>query len=168
MSNHDEPTKINHAVSASTTDTPTTDVENPAPAGGFGVSAITRRWKRDDFLKKGALIARVLALVFSLLSFVIMASNKHGDWKNFDEYQEYRYLLAIAILSTLYTGAQALRHVNEIWKGKSIFEERISAMVDFLGDQVGFPKLSLFFFPFQKKGKKKKILLFIWHLLGID
>ncbi|XWS60017.1 hypothetical protein CRYUN_Cryun08bG0172200 [Craigia yunnanensis] len=136
MSNHDEPTKINHLGSPATTATPATNVENPTPGVAFGVSPITRRWKREDLLKRGSLIARGSALLFSLLSFIIMASNKHGDWKNFDKYEEYRYLLAIAILSTLYTGVQALRHVNEIWKGKQMFEQRISAIVDFLGDQV--------------------------------
>ncbi|WRX22812.1 Casparian strip membrane protein domain - like 10 [Theobroma cacao] len=136
MSNPDEPTKNNHAGSPVPAETPTADVENPTPAAGFGVSAITRRWKREDLLKRGSLVARGLALLFSLLSFIIMASNKHGDRKNFDNYEEYRYLLAIAILSTLYTGVQALRHVHEISTGKQIFERRISAMVDFLGDQV--------------------------------
>ncbi|XVF76899.1 hypothetical protein PTKIN_Ptkin13bG0304300 [Pterospermum kingtungense] len=136
MSNPDEPTNNNHAASPATTATPTTDVENPTPGVGVGVSAITGRWKREDLLNRGSLIARGLALLFSLLSFIIMASNKHGDWKNFDHYEEYRYLLAIAILSTLYTGGQALRHVNVIWKGKQMFEQRIFAMVDFFGDQL--------------------------------
>ena len=90
MSNLDEPTKNNHAGSPATTSIPTTDVENPTPGVGFGVSAITRRWKREDLLKRGSLIARGLAFLFSLLSFIIMASNKHGDWKNFDKYEEYR------------------------------------------------------------------------------
>ncbi|XVF08352.1 hypothetical protein REPUB_Repub06bG0219300 [Reevesia pubescens] len=148
MSNPDEPTKNNHAGTPPTTDTPTTDVENPTPGVGFGVSAITRRWKREDLLKRGSLIARGLALLFSLLSFIIIASNKHGDWKNFDRYEEYRYLLAIAILSSLYTGGQALRHVNAIWKGKTIFEQRVSAMVDFFGDQVGFSKTFIKFLQF--------------------
>ncbi|XWS55464.1 hypothetical protein CRYUN_Cryun09bG0002300 [Craigia yunnanensis] len=110
MSNPDEPTKNNHAGSPATTSSPTTYVENPTPGVGFGVSAFTRRWKREDLLKRGSLLARGLALLFSLLSFIIMASNKHGDWKIFDKHGEYSYLLAIAILSILYTGRQALRH----------------------------------------------------------
>ncbi|XWS43903.1 hypothetical protein CRYUN_Cryun16bG0144600 [Craigia yunnanensis] len=73
---------------------------------------------KGDLLKRGSLIARGSALLFSLLSFIIMVSNKHGDWKIFDKYEECRYLLAIAILSTMYTGIQALRHVNDIWKGE--------------------------------------------------
>lgn len=78
---------------------PKKDVESPAndnttPAAetgtGFGVAPITRRWRREDMLKRGSLALRGLALLFSLLAFIIMASNKHGDWKDFDKYEEYR------------------------------------------------------------------------------
>lgn len=47
-----------------------------------------------------------------------------------------RYLLAISILSTLYTGSQAFRHVHEISTGKQIFQQQTSALIDFAGDQV--------------------------------
>ncbi|XP_062002540.1 CASP-like protein 4B1 [Rosa rugosa] len=117
------------------------DVESqtePAPAqaraagSGFGVAGIIRRWKRDDLLRKGSLALRGLSLVFSLLAFIIMASNKHGDWKDFDKYEEYRYLLGIAILATLYTGAQAFKNAT----GKEMFQRRTSALADFIGDQI--------------------------------
>ncbi|XP_021908635.1 CASP-like protein 4B1 [Carica papaya] len=103
---------------------------------GFGVSAITRRWKREDLLKRGSLGLRGLALLFSLLALIITASNKHGPGLNFDQYEEYRYLLAIAILSTLYSGGQALRHVHEISTGKQMLDRRNSSLVDFFGDQI--------------------------------
>ena len=76
---------------------PPADVESqseaaPAQDGaGFGVAGIMRRWKRNDMVKKGGVALRGLSLIFSLLAFVIMASNKHGDWKDFDKYEEYRY-----------------------------------------------------------------------------
>lgn len=57
---------------------------------GFGVSAIVRRWTRDDLVRRGSLALRALALVFSLLAFLIMVTNKHGGWKDFDKYQEFR------------------------------------------------------------------------------
>jgi Domain of unknown function (DUF588) len=47
---------------------------------------------RDTLLGKGMVVLRLLAWVFSLLSLVVMASNKHGDGKNFDQYDEYRLL----------------------------------------------------------------------------
>ncbi|KAK6943211.1 Casparian strip membrane protein domain [Dillenia turbinata] len=117
------------------------DPENPSqPAavggGGGGMREIIRRWKREDLLKRGSLTLRVVGLVFSLLSAIIMASNEHGDWKDFDRYQEYRYLLAIAILSTLYTAGQAFRHVHELSTARVFIAPPNSALIDFVGDQV--------------------------------
>ncbi|XP_062094939.1 CASP-like protein 4B1 [Humulus lupulus] len=113
------------------------DVENPRAAEeGVGVSGVLRRWKREDLLRRGSLALRGLAFLFSLLSFIIMATNKHGDWKNFDRYEEYRYVLAISILSTLYTGAQALIKVQELSTGKFMFQQSTSSLFDFCGDQI--------------------------------
>ena len=50
----------------------------------------------------------------------------------------YRYLLAIAILSTMYTGLQCLRHVHQLSTGNDFFNLKTSAFVDFVGDQVSF------------------------------
>ncbi|KAK2981779.1 hypothetical protein RJ640_010296 [Escallonia rubra] len=111
------------------------DAESQAPPA-VGVTGVLRRWRRDDLLKKGSIALRGLGLLFSLLAFIIMASNKHGDWKDFDKYEEYRYVLAIAILSTLYTGGQVLRHVHELSTGRESFSRRNLALVDFFGDQV--------------------------------
>lgn len=63
------------------------DVENQTPAG---ISNIVRRWRREDLIKKGSLALRAFALICSLLSFIIMASNKHGDGRNFDQYEPYK------------------------------------------------------------------------------
>ncbi|KAF9665313.1 hypothetical protein SADUNF_Sadunf16G0109800 [Salix dunnii] len=132
MSNsEDKPPKRD--VESPATDTPTPAVETGT---GFGVAPITRIWRREDMLNRGSLALRGLALLFSLLAFIIMASNKHGDWKIFDKYEEYRYLLAIAMLSTLYTAGQTLRHVHELSTRKQMLEKRTSAMVDFFGDQI--------------------------------
>lgn len=65
----------------------------PLPAGraaGFGVSSIMRRWRRDGLLRRGSLASRGLALLFSLLAFVITVTNRHGGWKDFDKYEEFR------------------------------------------------------------------------------
>ncbi|CAM8977014.1 unnamed protein product [Rhodiola kirilowii] len=132
MSNLGEETK--------TSPPPTADVENqqPPPRPAAGVSEIVRRWKREDFIKRGCLALRGFALLFSFLSFVIMASNKHGEYagKNFDQYEEYRYVLAIAILTFLYTGAQSLKQIHELSTGKFLIERRTSALIDFFGDQI--------------------------------
>ncbi|XP_021765960.1 CASP-like protein 4B1 [Chenopodium quinoa] len=110
-----------------------------APASGeteHGVGSILRRWKREDLIKKGSLTLRALSLVFSLLSFIIMASNNHGGGQDFGNYEEFRYLLAIAILSTLYTGLQCFRHVNELSRAKEFVDPKTAAMIDFVGDQI--------------------------------
>ncbi|PIN19693.1 hypothetical protein CDL12_07621 [Handroanthus impetiginosus] len=111
------------------------DLERGTAAGG-GVSNIFRRWKREDLLKRCLLASRLTGFVFSLLAFVIMASNRHGDWKEFEKYEEYRYVLAIAILSTLYTGLQAWRQIHELYTGREMFSRQNLAMVDFFGDQI--------------------------------
>lgn len=67
---------------------PVGDVENQG--GGGGVSNILQRWRREDLVKRGSLAFRAFALLFSLLAFLIMVTNKHGDWKDFDRYEEYR------------------------------------------------------------------------------
>ncbi|KAF4401360.1 hypothetical protein G4B88_001554 [Cannabis sativa] len=113
------------------------DVENPMAAeGSVGVTGVLRRWKREDLLRRGSLALRGMAFLFSVLSFIIMATNNHGDWKNFDRYEEYRYLLAISILSSLYTGAQALIKVRELSTGKFLFKQSSSLLFDFCGDQI--------------------------------
>ncbi|KAH1045206.1 hypothetical protein GYH30_026417 [Glycine max] len=126
-------------------DSPKIHVETPpvapsAPSEGHLAPAshggILRRWKREDLIKRGSLGLRGVALLFSLISFFIMASNKHGDWREFDKYEEYRYLLAIAILSSLYTGAQAFRLLQELSTAKQLLQPRMAAMIDFFGDQI--------------------------------
>ncbi|GAU17175.1 hypothetical protein TSUD_178050 [Trifolium subterraneum] len=101
-----------------------------------GIAGILKRWKREDLIKRGSLGLRGIALLFSLISFIAMASNKHGDWRDFDKYEEYRYLLAIAILSSLYTGAQAFRQIQELSKGKKLIKPSVAAIIDFFGDQI--------------------------------
>ncbi|KAI6675263.1 hypothetical protein NL676_003169 [Syzygium grande] len=110
--------------------------ESQAAVAGLGVSSVLRRWKREDMLRKGGLASRGSAFLFSLLAFIITASNEHGGWRDFHKYEEYRYLLAIAVLSSLYTGIQAVRHIHQISTGNQFLQQRTSALIDFCGDQV--------------------------------
>lgn len=64
--------------------------QRQTPATGTVVGQIVERWKRNDKLKKLFFGLRCVDLLFSLLAFIIMASNKHGDWRDFDKYEEYR------------------------------------------------------------------------------
>ncbi|KAK1270315.1 CASP-like protein [Acorus gramineus] len=114
-------------------ETTTRDLENPSSGP---VKSIVRRWGREDLLEKARLTLRATACVFSLLAFVVMASNKHGYGKNFDEYEEYRYLVAIGVLAFLYAGAQVLRQVHRFSTGREVMSKMASGRLDFGGDQV--------------------------------
>ncbi|KAC2623121.1 hypothetical protein FH972_027184 [Carpinus fangiana] len=92
----------------------------------FGVSAIVYTAVEE----KGFMLTG-LAFLFSLATFVIMAANP-----DFTQLEAYRYELAIAILSTVYTGGKALRQVLELWTGKRWFQRRTSALLDFFGDKI--------------------------------
>ncbi|XP_061375832.1 CASP-like protein 4B1 isoform X1 [Gastrolobium bilobum] len=112
---------------------PTLDYHEPGTVGAN--AGIVRRWKMEDLLKRGSLWLRGIALFFSLISFILIVSNNHGDWREFDKYEEYRYLLAIAILSILYTGGQVFRQAHELSTGKNLLQLRTVALIDFVGDQ---------------------------------
>lgn len=91
MSNSDDP---HNAVAQAPPPPPppaAADLESGAAGRGGGVSVIMERWKRQDLLKKGSLASRAFGFLCSFLAFVIMASNKHGDWREFDHYEEYRW-----------------------------------------------------------------------------
>ncbi|QCE12047.1 hypothetical protein DEO72_LG10g3287 [Vigna unguiculata] len=114
---------------------PSESQRTSATSGG-GIAGILRRWKREDLMKRASLALRGIALFLSLISFIVMASNKHGDWRDFDKYEEYRYLLAIAILSSLYTGGQAFRQIRELSTAKQMLKPKMAAIIDFVGDQI--------------------------------
>lgn len=95
------------------------DVENQTQVSGVG--GILRRWRREDLMKKGSLALRGLGLLFSLFAFIIMASNKHGDWKDFDKYEEYRCSLIL-----IYTYVSVI--IFMYWISFEIFEVMITGM----------------------------------------
>lgn len=61
-------------------------------SGDAAVTAVVRRWRREDMLDKATLLLRAAAWLFSVISFMVMASNKHGDWMEFGKYEEYRWV----------------------------------------------------------------------------
>jgi len=85
---------------------PVSDVETgqspaPAPEESFGVGSVIRRWRREDLMRKASLGLRAVGLLLSLVSFLIMACNNHGDWRDFNKYEEYRCLKLLKI--SMYT-----------------------------------------------------------------
>lgn len=65
-----------------------------AAAGGGGggvVDSVVARWRREDMLDKSPLALHAAAAAFAFVALVLVASNQHGDWMEFDRYQEYRF-----------------------------------------------------------------------------
>ncbi|KAI3942005.1 hypothetical protein MKW98_016050 [Papaver atlanticum] len=100
---------------------PRTDKES-----GGQATPMTARRKSE----KLSLILRATSLVFSVVSFIIMASAQ-----GFDLYHETRYVLAGGILSTIYNVFQVSRQSYHLSTGKSLFAHRTTNLVDFFGDQ---------------------------------
>ncbi|KAL2667925.1 hypothetical protein AAZV13_01G097900 [Glycine max] len=111
-------------------------VDKHEPETGGDTTGILRRWKRKEMLRRGSLGLRGIALFMSLISLILTASNKHGYWNNFDKFEEYRYMLAVAALSSLYTVVQVFRQVHELFTGKSLMRPKTEGLIDFVGDQV--------------------------------
>ncbi|KAM3313848.1 hypothetical protein ACQJBY_033011 [Aegilops geniculata] len=57
--------------------------------GGGVVESVVARWKREDMLDKCPLALHAAAAAFAFVALVLVASNQHGDWMQFDRYQEY-------------------------------------------------------------------------------
>ncbi|KAJ3676479.1 hypothetical protein LUZ60_003891 [Juncus effusus] len=104
--------------------------------GEAAVAAVMRRWRTEDLLDKSVLLLRSVALLFSLISFLVMASNKHGDWMQFNKYEEYRYLVAIGVLTFLYSLFQVSRHLHRLNGGRDPIPSNKSFLIDFSCDQV--------------------------------
>lgn len=58
--------------------------------GGGVVDSVVARWRREDMLDKSPLALHAAAAVFAFVALVLVASNQHGDWMQFDRYQEYK------------------------------------------------------------------------------
>ncbi|XP_078172054.1 CASP-like protein 4B3 [Carex rostrata] len=114
-----------------------TDGGSNVHSTGNAIKLTMGNFYRDDaLLGKGIVVLRLLGWLFSLLSLIIMASNKHGDGKNFDQYEEYRYCLAVAILAFLYTMGQTALKFYESHKNKGMLPRKTASLLDFAGDQV--------------------------------
>ncbi|PUZ41478.1 hypothetical protein GQ55_9G508600 [Panicum hallii var. hallii] len=103
--------------------------------GGGVVDSVVARWRREDMLDKSPLALHAAAAAFAFVALVLVASNQHGDWMQFDRYQEYKYLLAIAALAFLYSLAQAARHALRMRGGVDPVAAPSGRLLDFVGDQ---------------------------------
>ncbi|TVU47392.1 hypothetical protein EJB05_06992, partial [Eragrostis curvula] len=107
------------------------------PRGGV-VDSVVARWRREDMLDKSPLALRAAAAVFAFVALVLVATNRHGphgDWMQFDRYQEYKYLLAIAALAVLYSLLQVGRHAYRMHGGADLISTPAGRLLDFVADQ---------------------------------
>ena len=58
--------------------------------GGGVVDSVVARWRRDEMLDKSPLALHAAAAVFAFVALVLVVSNQHSDWMQFDRYQEYK------------------------------------------------------------------------------
>ncbi|XP_010554921.1 PREDICTED: CASP-like protein 4B1 [Tarenaya hassleriana] len=72
------------------------------PSKWWGLKEITVKFKRKDLIEKASLILRGFALLFSVISFLVMLLNKHGPRLHFSDYDVYKFLFAAVAISGLY------------------------------------------------------------------
>ncbi|CAN1185667.1 Uncharacterized protein At4g28440 [Linum perenne] len=80
---------------------------------GFSVGGIMKRWRRENKLNKASVILRGAGFVPSMFVY---------DWMSFNRYEEYRYLVGITILTTLYAGGEAFQQLHDLTLGDTRFE----------------------------------------------
>ena len=69
----------------------TADGGGGARTGSSGVvDSVVARGRREDMLDKIPLALHASAAAFAFVALVLVASNQHGDWMQFDRYQEYK------------------------------------------------------------------------------
>ncbi|XP_031493654.1 CASP-like protein 4A3 [Nymphaea colorata] len=103
-----------------------------------GVSPIVRRWNREKVLRRAGLAFRVCGLLFSLVSFSVMAADKTQGWSgdSFYRYKEYRYVISVAVITFAYSTLQLAAHLYQFATGKPAIRRPLSLYIDFACDQV--------------------------------
>uniref|UniRef100_A0A0E0LQ41 Beta-Casp domain-containing protein n=1 Tax=Oryza punctata TaxID=4537 RepID=A0A0E0LQ41_ORYPU len=89
----------------------------------------------DDGLDGIVLVLRAAAALLAFVAVALVASCRHGDWMEFTRYQEYRYLLGVAVVASLYSALQAARTFRRMRAATAY----AATFLDFAGDQaVGY------------------------------
>ncbi|XP_071915237.1 CASP-like protein 4A1 isoform X2 [Coffea arabica] len=98
---------------------------------------IPRRAKTEQLMKKAALGFRAFGFLFSLVSFSVMAADRHEGWAldSFDRYKEFRYCMTVNVIAFLYSGAQAVDLGYQLCASKSRLLHRFRHPIDFALDQ---------------------------------
>jgi hypothetical protein len=111
--------------------------------GGGGVrrsrpSSMLRRGKSEKTVRKVGLGFRVCGLVFCLVSFAVMASDKNKGWAldSFFLYKEFRYSLSVNAIGFVYSFGQASYLAYHLATGEYIYRHPLHYYFDFAMDQI--------------------------------
>ncbi|XP_059076212.1 CASP-like protein 4B3 isoform X2 [Cryptomeria japonica] len=96
-----------------------------------------QKQQRENRIRLANLLLRSAGLLFSFLSFVIMAANNQNrPGPKFDDYEEFRYCLASAVIAFVYFAAQLGRGIYDVVWGYNLFRKTLVSSMDFIGDQL--------------------------------
>ncbi|KAF5961701.1 hypothetical protein HYC85_002910 [Camellia sinensis] len=100
--------------------------------------SILRRVKREKMVKKAALWLRIWGLVFCLISFAVMASDKNKGWAldSFYRYKEFRYCISVNVVGFMYSAVQACDLAYHFSTGNYVVRHQLRYYFDFLMDQI--------------------------------
>lgn len=108
-------------------DVESTERETPAPeltaaeAEVVGIGSVLRRSRRESFVRKVSVGLRALGFVFSVLSFIIMLSNNHGNGRKYGEYEEYRYFNSYILGCYSILASNMRRVYNKLLRSRLIY-----------------------------------------------
>ncbi|KAF0908588.1 hypothetical protein E2562_026636 [Oryza meyeriana var. granulata] len=111
----------------------------PLPSGAHKDKApynpYTSPAQGDDNLDGIVLVLRTAAALLAFVAVAVVASCRHGDWMEFTRYQEYRYLLGVSVVASVYSALQATRGFRRMRANTAY----AASFLDFAGDQaVGY------------------------------
>ncbi|EAZ41179.1 hypothetical protein OsJ_25677 [Oryza sativa Japonica Group] len=90
----------------------------------------------DDGLDGIVLVLRAAAALLALVAMALVASCRHGDWMEFTRYQEYRHLLGVSLIASLYVRAAGGADLSPECRAGTAYA---ATFLDFAGDQaVGY------------------------------
>ncbi|KAJ0571183.1 putative casparian strip membrane protein [Helianthus annuus] len=86
------------------------------------VTPVVRRQRSEVTVEKVALGFRVCEMIFCLIAFSVMVSDKTQGWSgdSFDRYMEYKYLVAVNVIAFTYAALQAVDHTYLLVYGRHV------------------------------------------------
>ncbi|KAF5807123.1 putative casparian strip membrane protein [Helianthus annuus] len=102
------------------------------------VTPVVRRQRSEVTVERVALGFRICEMIFCLIAFSVMVSDKTQGWSgdSFDRYMEYKYLVAVNVIAFTYAALQAVDHTYLLVYGRHVVTYPLRCHFDFLIDQI--------------------------------